>query len=79
MDGNEELVTLSAPAGTPPKVVKKLESALRTVMKDPSVLKKLNDLDVEPTFVGAGAARKWLSADIAKYSALIRTAGLAKH
>lgn len=78
MDDNEELVTLSAPAGTPPVVISKLESALRTTMKDPEVIKKLNDLDVEPTFVDSSDAKKWLGKDVAKYSKLIVAAGLVK-
>ncbi|WP_208513396.1 Bug family tripartite tricarboxylate transporter substrate binding protein [Variovorax paradoxus] len=77
MDDNEQLVTLSAPAGTPAPVIAKLESALQTTMKDPEIVKKLNDLDVQPTFVGSAEARKWLEKDVTKFSKVIKAAGLA--
>jgi tripartite-type tricarboxylate transporter receptor subunit TctC len=79
MDDNEQLVTLSAPAGTPPQVIAKLESALQTTMKDPDVIRRLNDLDVQPTFVGSSDARKWLEKDVIKFSKVIKSAGLAVH
>lgn len=77
MDDNEQLVTLAAPAGTPPDVVRKLEAALQTAMKDPAVVKKLDDLDVQPTFVKSADAVKWLNKDVEKFSKIIRKAGLA--
>jgi len=77
MDDNEQLVTLSAPAGTPAPVIAKLEAALQATMKDPDVVKKLDDLDVQPTFVSASEARKWLEKDVAKFSKVIKAAGLA--
>jgi len=77
MDDNEQLVTLAAPAGTPPEVVRKLEAALQTAMKDPAVVKKLDDLDVQPTFVSSTDAVKWLNKDVEKFSRIIRKAGLA--
>mgnify|MGYP002005393611 CR=1 FL=1 len=77
MDDNEQLVTLSAPAGTPAPVIARLESALQTTMKDPEIVKKLNDLDVQPTFVGSAEARKWLEKDVTKFSKVIKAAGLA--
>jgi tripartite-type tricarboxylate transporter receptor subunit TctC len=77
MDDNEQLVTLSAPAGTPANVIAKLEAALQTAMKDADIVRKLNDLDVQPTFVGASDARKWLEKDVAKFSKVIKTSGLA--
>ena len=78
MDDNGQLVTLLAPAGTPAEVIAKLESALRATMKAPAVIKKLNDLDVQPTFVDSSNATKWFEENVAKYSALIKSAGLDK-
>jgi tripartite-type tricarboxylate transporter receptor subunit TctC len=77
MDDNEQLVTLSAPAGTPASVIAKLEAALQTTMRDPDIVKKLNDLDVQPTFVGSSDARKWLEKDVTKFSKIIKAAGLS--
>jgi tripartite-type tricarboxylate transporter receptor subunit TctC len=79
MDDNEQLVTLSAPAGTPASVIAKLEAALQTTMKDADIVKKLNDLDVQPTFVGSSDAKKWLEKDVDKFSKVIKAAGLAVH
>lgn len=77
MDGNVQLVTLAVPAGTAPDVVAKLEGALRTAMKDPVIVKKLNDLDVQPGFVGSADALKWLNTDVEKFSKIIKKSGLA--
>jgi tripartite-type tricarboxylate transporter receptor subunit TctC len=77
MDGNDQMVTLSAPARTPPAIVQKLESAIQSVMSEPGVIASLNDLDVQPAFVKAADAQKWLDADVKKLSALIQSSGLA--
>ncbi|MBU1358322.1 MAG: tripartite tricarboxylate transporter substrate binding protein [Gammaproteobacteria bacterium] len=77
MDDNIQLVTLAVPAGTPPDVVAKLEGALKTAMQDPTIVKKLNDLDVQPEFVGSADALKWLEKDVEKFSKIIKKSGLA--
>jgi tripartite-type tricarboxylate transporter receptor subunit TctC len=77
MDGNDQLVTLSAPARTPQPVLQKLEAALQSVMTDPAVLAKLNEIDVQPTFVKAEDAQKWLDEDVRKLSPIVRGTGLA--
>ncbi|GGX14589.1 hypothetical protein GCM10007242_21300 [Pigmentiphaga litoralis] len=77
MDSNEQLVTLSAPARTPASVIARLEDALRTAMRDADIVRKLNELDVQPTFIGAADAGKWLEKDVAKFSKVIKAAGLA--
>ena len=58
-------------------MVAKLESALQAAMKDPGIVARLNELDVQPTFAGAAEARKWLAKDVAKFSRIIKSAGLA--
>lgn len=79
LDGNEQLVTISAPAGTPAPVLQRLEGAFRDAMNDPAIMKSLNDLEVQPTFVGSAEARKWLEGDVKKLSAVIRDAGLGSN
>lgn len=76
LDGNDQLVTISAPAGTPAPVMQRLETAIHDAMNDPAVAKSLNDLDVQPKFVGSADARKWLEEDVKKFSGVIRQAGL---
>lgn len=77
MDGNEALVNLTAPKGTPPEVIAKLEEALKATMNDPATRKRLEELDVQPTFVGAKDTEKWLAEDVQRFSDIIREAGLA--
>ncbi|MBA3479632.1 MAG: hypothetical protein H0T52_14735 [Lautropia sp.] len=77
LDGNEALVNLSAPKSTPPAVLQKLENAVRTAMEDPAVMRRLEEIDVQPVFVGARETQKWLEEDVRKFSTIIREAGLA--
>ncbi len=77
MDDNDQKVTISAPARTPPAIVQKLEAAIQSVMADPSVIASMNELDVQPDFVKSADAQKWLDGDVKKLSALIMSSGLA--
>jgi tripartite-type tricarboxylate transporter receptor subunit TctC len=77
MDENDQMVTISAPAHTPAAIVQKLESAIQSVMSEPGVIAGLNDLDVQPAFLKAADAQKWLEGDVKKLSALIQSSGLA--
>jgi len=76
LDGNEQLVTISAPAGTPSPVLQRLETAFRDAMSNTDVMKSLNDLDVQPRFVGSEEARKWLENDVKKLENVIREANI---
>jgi tripartite-type tricarboxylate transporter receptor subunit TctC len=77
LDGNEALVNLSAPKSTPPAILQKLENAVRTAMEDPAVMRRLEEIDVQPVFVGARETQKWLEEDVRRFSTIIREAGLA--
>jgi tripartite-type tricarboxylate transporter receptor subunit TctC len=77
LDGNDQLVTISAPKGTPEPVMRKLEDAFRGAMADQAVMKSLDELDVQPRFVGSEEARRWLETDVKKLSDVIQAAGLA--
>ena len=79
LDGNDQLVTISAPAGTPAPVMQRLETAFRDAMNDPAVMKSLNDLEVQPRFVGSADAQKWLEKDVKKLSDVVRDAGLGSN
>lgn len=76
MDGNDEYVNIDAPKGTPPAVVARLEGALQQAMQDPTVRRKLDDLEVEPVFMNSHDTQKWLEEDVRKFDTLIRAAGL---
>jgi tripartite-type tricarboxylate transporter receptor subunit TctC len=57
-------------------VLTTLENAVRTVMSDPSVVRKLEEADVQPTFVGTADIQKWLENDVRKLTRVIRDAKL---
>ena len=78
LDGNEALVNFAAPKGTPPAVLQKLEDAIRTAMQDPAIIKRLEEIDVQPVFVNSRDTRKWLEDDVRKSTMIIRDAGLAQ-
>lgn len=70
---------LYAPKGTPADVVAKLNAALRTALKDPTIIKRLADLSTipateaqaQPAFLG-----KQLVAEIASWKKIIEAAGV---
>ncbi|MCJ0764740.1 tripartite tricarboxylate transporter substrate-binding protein [Variovorax terrae] len=70
---------LYAPKGTPPEVLKKLNDALKAALKDPEFIKKeeglgavvVNDKRTEPA-----EHKKFVAAEIAKWSPIIKAAGV---
>lgn len=76
LDGNDALVNIAAPKGTSAEVVRKLEQAVRTAMQDPAVIRRLEEIDVQPVFVSARDTQARLEEDVRKFSAIIREAGL---
>jgi tripartite-type tricarboxylate transporter receptor subunit TctC len=76
LDGNDAFINIAAPRGTPEPVVAKLEAALQKTMKDPTVRKKLEELEVQSLFMGSRETQKWLEEDVRKFSTIIREAGL---
>jgi tripartite-type tricarboxylate transporter receptor subunit TctC len=70
---------LYAPKGTPPEVVAKINAALKLALKDPDFIKKqeglgavvVNDKRVEPA-----EHKKFVMAEIAKWSPIVKAAGV---
>lgn len=70
---------LYAPRGTPPEVLARLHAALKLALKDPDFLRKqealgavvLSDGRIEP-----GLHRRFVAAEIARWSPIIRAAGV---
>lgn len=77
MDGNDSFVNIAAPKGTPEQVISRLESALQKTMQDPTVRKKLEDLEIQTLFMGSRETHKWLEDEVRKFSTIIRDAGLS--
>ena len=69
---------LYAPKGTPPRVLEQLNQLLRTALKDPQLVKRLDDLGVQivaPHLQTPEGLRSQLSQEIARWTPLIRAAG----
>jgi tripartite-type tricarboxylate transporter receptor subunit TctC len=58
---------LGAPAGTPPEIVSRLESAMREGLSDPAVRQQLDEAYVPDEFIGAAAFRQRLDEIVRVY------------
>ena len=76
MDGNDSMVNVTAPAGTPAPILEKLEAALQKTMQESDVRQKLEDIDAAPTFLNAREMKQWLEGDVRKWEMIIRSANL---
>ncbi len=76
LDGNDSLINVQAPKGTPPAVVARLETALQKAMADATVVKKLEDLEVQPVFMNSRETQRWLEEEVRKWSGIVRDAGM---
>lgn len=65
-----------APNGTPPAVVKRLESALVEIVQSPETKELLMRQGVEPYSMGSAALAKLVKAEIENYKAVFKTAGV---
>lgn len=68
-----------APKGTPPEIQKKLNDALKVALKDPDFIKKQEGLGavvVTDKRSGAAEHKKFVAAEIAKWSPIIKAAGV---
>ncbi|MDB5826315.1 MAG: hypothetical protein JWQ73_535 [Variovorax sp.] len=69
---------LYAPKGTPPAVVKKINDALKVALKDPSFIKREEDLGavvMADKRIEPAEHKKFLSAEVAKWGPIIKAAG----
>ncbi|MCW5642301.1 MAG: tripartite tricarboxylate transporter substrate binding protein [Rhodoferax sp.] len=69
-------VSLLAPAGTPLAFVAKLDTELNAALQDPAVRDKLRVLGIEPTPGSAAQFRDDMQADLTRYGAVIKAAGI---
>ncbi|MFC7297660.1 tripartite tricarboxylate transporter substrate binding protein BugD [Herminiimonas aquatilis] len=70
---------LYAPKGTPKPVIDKVEAALQVALKDPVVKQRFSDLGTEPVSAERAtpeALRAFLKTEIAKWSPIIKKAGV---
>lgn len=71
----EGWTALYAPAGTPDIVIKKIASSMSKALKDPAVLKRLNDSGTKPALLTLQEFRKFNFEEIERYRELIDLAG----
>lgn len=79
--GNFEVTSwnaIFAPAGTPPAVIKTLNTALQEVLADPEVKKKALDLGIEAKASTPEEIHNRLKADIVKWTKVIEQAKIEK-
>ena len=69
---------LFAPAGTPPDIVNKLNGALRDILGDAEVKKRLIELGIEAKASTPQEISARLTSDIDKWQKVIETAGIQK-
>lgn len=67
---------LSAPKGTPPEVIAKLNAALNQALADPTVLARLGELGAVPTPGSADAFNTFVASETVKWGRVIKTANI---
>ncbi len=67
---------LFAPAKTPPEIVKKLETELMRILKEPDIIAKLRPLGIQPVGNSSAEFAKVLSADIARWTEVARAGNI---
>ena len=67
---------IAAPAGTPDDVVKRLESEIVAIVKEPAMSKLLIDRGFDPVGGGSDVLAKVIQADYEKYGKLIKQRGI---
>lgn len=72
----ETLITVAAPAGTPPAVIERLDRAIRTALARPEVKSRFATLTTEVLVMSTAEIAQLLKTDIPKWEALIKAAGI---
>lgn len=67
---------LLAPAGTPAPVIARLHAEVARAIADPAVARSLEDRGIEPRSAAPADFARVIAEDIARWSAVIRTAGI---
>lgn len=67
---------IAAPAGTPDPIIKRLETEIVAIVKDPTINKLLIERGFDPVGEGADALGKTIKADYEKYGKLIKERGI---
>jgi tripartite-type tricarboxylate transporter receptor subunit TctC len=69
---------LAVPARTPKDVVDRLQREATVALQDPAVIKRLQDLNIDPHPSTPAQALDWLQTEIKRWSEVIQRAGIPK-
>jgi tripartite-type tricarboxylate transporter receptor subunit TctC len=67
---------LGAPRGTPPEIVARLNREITAALADPTFVARLTELGAEPFGASPEAFERFIADETAKWSKVVRTAGL---
>jgi tripartite-type tricarboxylate transporter receptor subunit TctC len=68
--------SMHAPAGTPAEIVRRLNSELVTILRDPDVLARFKQLSTEPVGNSPEEFAAFVRAELEKYARVIKAAGI---
>jgi tripartite-type tricarboxylate transporter receptor subunit TctC len=63
-----------APVGTPPELARRFVQAAQEVVNEPEMLKRFDDYDFRPQYIGEPEFSRFLSAEYQRYAQLLKTA-----
>jgi tripartite-type tricarboxylate transporter receptor subunit TctC len=66
-----DMLGLQGPAGMPPMVVERLQSAIAKIMRDPAMAQRMNILGMEMQENGTANYTKFMKDDIERYAKVI--------
>lgn len=69
---------LAAPKGTPPEILKRLESEIAAILKEPEFNKSIAKLGAETTFLSGAEYKEYIDKNDAFFGDLVKSAGLGK-
>lgn len=69
---------LCAPAGTPASVINKVHADLAAVLRAPEIQSRFKELVIEPTTISPEEFRQFISAETARWTRVIKEAGITQ-
>ncbi len=67
---------VGAPAKTPPEIVEELNKAINAALTEPKMRARFTDLGAEPMVMTPAELKAYMIAEIKKWGAVVKTAGI---
>ena len=67
---------MHAPAGTPPEIVRRLNTELVAILRDPDILARFKQLSTDPVGNSPEEFAAFVRAELDKYARIIKAAGI---